>query len=176
TKRNGNRIYGPIRFNANKTQFIPRNDIYFIDKSGNKITMKWMYQGTIAEQGMTFENFIGLSNKRLKRLHLNAKTFDYYDDKTGEYISVKTLNTQTESRLKNPKSLKNTLNTYISAIDNYNGERKGNVKVIPEEIKQKTIELGVPERTTKQQWDAINDSIKNASSKNIKINITIIED
>ncbi|WP_408962390.1 endonuclease toxin domain-containing protein [Proteus mirabilis] len=38
--------------------------------------------------------------KRLKRLHLNAKTFDYYDDKTGEYISVKTLNTQTESRLK----------------------------------------------------------------------------
>ncbi|MDM3842973.1 DUF637 domain-containing protein [Proteus mirabilis] len=176
TKRNGNRIYGPIRFNANKTQFIPRNDIYFIDKSGNKITMKWMYQGTIAEQGMTFENFIGLSNKRLKRLHLNAKTFDYYDDKTGEYISVKTLNTQTESRLKNPKSLKNTLNTYISAIDNYNGERKGNVKVIPEEIKQKTIELGVPEKTTKQQWDAINDSIKNASSKNIKINITIIED
>ncbi|HID9460754.1 TPA: DUF637 domain-containing protein [Proteus mirabilis] len=176
TKRNGNRIYGPIRFNANKTQFIPRNDIYFIDKSGNKITMKWMYQGTIAEQGMTFENFIGLSNKRLKRLHLNAKTFDYYDDKTGEYISVKTLNTQTESRLKNPKSLKNTLNTYISAIDNYNGERGGDVKVIPEKIKQKTIELGVPEKTTKEQWDAINDSIKNASSKNIKVNITIIED
>ncbi|HID7803810.1 TPA: DUF637 domain-containing protein [Proteus mirabilis] len=176
TKRNGNRIYGPIRFNANKTQFIPRNDIYFIDKSGNKITMKWMYQGTIAEQGMTFENFIGLSNKRLKRLHLNAKTFDYYDDKTGEYISVKTLNTQTESRLKNPKSIENTLNTYISTIDKYSGDEKGLIRISPKKIKQKTLELGVPERTTKQQWDAINNSIKNASSKNIKVNITIIEE
>ncbi|WP_286146444.1 hypothetical protein, partial [Shigella sp. FC1967] len=74
TRRNGNRIYGPISFNANKTQFIPINDVYFIDKSGNKITMKWMYQGAIVEQGMTFENYIGLSNKRLTRLHLNAKT------------------------------------------------------------------------------------------------------
>ncbi|HGN2958736.1 TPA: DUF637 domain-containing protein [Proteus mirabilis] len=176
TKRNGNRIYGPIRFNANKTQFIPRNDIYFIDKSGNKITMKWMYQGTIAEQGMTFENFIGLSNKRLKRLHLNAKTFDYYDDKTGEYISVKTLNTQTESRLKNPKSLKNTLNTYISTIDKYSGDGRGTAEVFKKDVKLKTLELGVPEKTTKEQWDAINDSIKNASSKNIKVNITIIEE
>lgn len=176
TKRNGNRIYGPIRFNANKTQFIPRNDIYFIDKSGNKITMKWMYQGTIAEQGMTFENFIGLSNKRLKRLHLNAKTFDYYDDKTDEYISVKTLNTQTESRLKNPKSIENTLNTYISTIDKYSGEKKGGVDILPSDIKSKTLELGVPARTTKQQWDAINNSIKNASSKNIKVNITIVEE
>lgn len=176
TKRNGNRIYGPIRFNANKTQFIPRNDIYFIDKSGNKITMKWMYQGTIAEQGMTFENFIGLSNKRLKRLHLNAKTFDYYDDKTGEYISVKTLNTQTESRLKNPKSLKNTLNTYISTIDKYSGDGRGTAEIFKKDVKLKTLELGVPEKTTKEQWDAINDSIKNASSKNIKVNITIIEE
>ncbi|EOE1184082.1 hypothetical protein [Proteus mirabilis] len=40
----------------------------------------------------------------------------------------------------------------------------------------KTLELGVPARKTKQQWDAINDSIKNASSKNIKVNITIIEE
>ncbi|EPH2122429.1 hypothetical protein, partial [Proteus mirabilis] len=28
-------------------------------------------------------------------------------------------------------------------------------------MKSKTLELGVPARTTKQQWDAINDSIKN---------------
>ncbi|HGN0653734.1 TPA: hypothetical protein ACKRIZ_002429 [Proteus mirabilis] len=44
------------------------------------------------------------------------------------------------------------------------------------DIKSKTLELGVPARTTKQQWDAINDSIKNASSKNIKVNITIVEE
>ncbi|WP_341475088.1 hypothetical protein [Proteus mirabilis] len=125
---------------------------------------------------MTFENFIGLSNKRLKRLHLNAKTFDYYDDKTDEYISVKTLNTQTESRLKNPKSIENTLNTYISTIDKYSGEKKGGVDILPSDIKSKTLELGVPARTTKQQWDAINNSIKNASSKNIKVNITIVEE
>ncbi|WP_167348684.1 DUF637 domain-containing protein, partial [Proteus myxofaciens] len=60
-----NRIYGSISFKANKTQFVSIKDIYFIDKSGNKITMKWMYQGTPEQQGMTFENYIGLSNKRL---------------------------------------------------------------------------------------------------------------
>ncbi|PNL47990.1 filamentous hemagglutinin N-terminal domain-containing protein [Proteus mirabilis] len=176
TRRNGNRIYGPISFNANKTQFIPINDIYFIDKSGNKITMKWMYQGTIVEQGMTFENYIGLSNKRLTRLHLNAKTFDYYDDRTDEYISVKTLNTQTASRIKNPKSIENTLNTYISTMDKYSGDGRGTTEISKKDVKLKTLELGVPEKTTKEQWDAINDSIKNASSKNIKVNITIIEE
>lgn len=81
-----------------------------------------MYQGTIVEQGMTFENYIGLSNKRLTRLHLNAKTFDYYDGNTGEYISVKTLNTQTASQELKSKSIENTLNTYISKIDSYNGD------------------------------------------------------
>ncbi|MFN7082505.1 hypothetical protein ACK4RQ_07275 [Proteus mirabilis] len=49
-------------------------------------------------------------------------------------------------------------------------------KTLPIDITSKTLELGVPARKTKQQWDAINDSIKNASSKNIKVNITIIEE
>ena len=138
--------------------------------------MKWMYQGTPEQQGMTFENYIGLSNKRLTRLHVNAKTFDYYDDKTDEYISVKTLNTQTAARLKNPKTIENTLNTYISKINNYTGDSKDDYNILPIDVKSKTLELGIPARTTKEQWDAINNSIKNASSKNIKINITIIEE
>lgn len=100
----------------------------------------------------------------------------HYDANTGEYISVKTLNTQTASRIKNPKSIENTLNTYISTIDKYSGERRGRAEILPSDVKSKTLELGVPARTTKEQWDAINDSIKNASSKNIKINITIVEE
>ncbi|EOY6912325.1 TPA: hypothetical protein ACQFK2_001004 [Proteus mirabilis] len=43
-------------------------------------------------------------------------------------------------------------------------------------MKSKTLELGVPARTTKQEWGDINNSIKNAFSKDIKVNITIIED
>ncbi|MER1724756.1 hypothetical protein KDA12_19490, partial [Proteus mirabilis] len=66
--------------------------------------------------------------------------------------------------------------TYISTIDKYSGEKKGGVDILPSDIKSKTLELGVPARTTKQQWDAINNSIKNASSKNIKVNITIVEE
>ncbi|MEX9814062.1 hypothetical protein [Proteus mirabilis] len=49
-------------------------------------------------------------------------------------------------------------------------------KILPSDIKSKTLELGVPARTTKQQWDAINNSIKNTSSKNIKVNIAIVEE
>ncbi|WP_228766737.1 MULTISPECIES: hypothetical protein [Proteus] len=108
--------------------------------------MKWMYQGTIVEQGMTFENYIGLSNKRLTRLHLNAKTFDYYDANTGEYISVKTLNTQTASRIKNSQSIENT---YISTMDKYSGDGRGTTEISKKDVKLKTLELGVPEKTTK---------------------------
>ncbi|WP_404932772.1 hypothetical protein [Proteus vulgaris] len=54
--------------------------------------------------------------------------------------------------------------------------RKGSAEILPSDIKSKTLELGVPARTTKQQWDAINNFIKNASSKNIKVNITIVEE
>ncbi|MBG2877086.1 hypothetical protein I4902_14620, partial [Proteus alimentorum] len=78
--------------------------------------------------------------------------------------------------IENPKSIENTLNTYISKIDSYNGDEKGLIRISPKQIKQKTLELGVPEKTNKAQWDAINDSIKNASSKNIKVNITIVEE
>ncbi|WP_338064488.1 hypothetical protein [Proteus alimentorum] len=65
-------------------------------------------------------------------------------------MSVKTLNTQTASRIENPRSIENTLNTYISKIDSYNGERKGSMRIMPEQIKQKTIELGIPENTNKE--------------------------
>ncbi|WP_350422181.1 hypothetical protein, partial [Proteus mirabilis] len=41
-------------------------------------------------------------------------------------------------------------------MDKYSGEKKGGVDILPSDIKSKTLELGVPARTTKQQWDAIN--------------------
>ncbi|MEQ5206331.1 hypothetical protein [Proteus sp. fly-1067] len=91
-------------------------------------------------------------------------------------MSVKTLNTQTASRIENPKSIENTLNTYISTMDKYSGDGRGTTGISKKDVKLKTLELGVPEKTTREQWDAINDSIKNASSKNIKVNITIIEE
>ena len=55
-------------------------------------------------------------------------------------------------------------------------KKKGSVKIMPKQIKQKTIELGISENTNKEQWDVINNSIKNASSKNIRFNITVIEE
>ncbi|QAV24087.1 hypothetical protein [Proteus hauseri] len=61
-------------------------------------------------------------------------------------------------------------------MNKYSGERKGRTEILPSDVKSKTLELGVPVRTTKEQWDIINKSIKNASSKNIKANITIIEE
>ena len=82
----------------------------------------------------------------------------------------------TASRIENPKSIENILNTYISKIDSYNGDGRGTTEIYKKDVNLKTLELGVPEKTTKEQWDAINDSIKNASSKNIKVNITIIEE
>ncbi|WP_421667184.1 hypothetical protein [Proteus terrae] len=61
-------------------------------------------------------------------------------------------------------------------MDKYSGERKESAEILPSDVKSKTLELGVPARTTKEQWDVINNSIKNASSKNIRFNITVIEE
>ncbi|OAT16793.1 hypothetical protein M983_3262 [Proteus myxofaciens ATCC 19692] len=61
-------------------------------------------------------------------------------------------------------------------MDNYPGDKKGVYHILQSDIKSKTLELGIPEKTTKEQWDIINNSIKNASGKNIKVNITIIEE
>ncbi|WP_425415207.1 hypothetical protein [Proteus myxofaciens] len=55
------------------------------------------------------------------------------------------------ARLKNPKTIENTLNTYISKIDNYKGDQRGTVDISKKDIKSKTLELGIPEKTTKEQ-------------------------
>ncbi|WP_368909636.1 MULTISPECIES: hypothetical protein [Proteus] len=60
-------------------------------------------------------------------------------------------------------------------MDKYSGEKE-ELRFYQLMLNQKNLELGVPARTTKEQWDVINNFIKNASSENIKVNITIIEE
>lgn len=36
-------------------------------------------------------------------------------------------------------------------MDKYYGERKRSAEILPSDVKSKTLELGVPARTTKQQ-------------------------
>ena len=42
-------------------------------------------------------------------------------------------------------------------------------------IDKKSLYIGLPEKTTKEQWEGINSAIKNAHEKNVDIKITIIK-
>nr|WP_025421479.1 hypothetical protein [Sodalis praecaptivus] len=82
-----------------------------------EISMKW--GGNIKfDQGDPFEKFVG--NKyfsKSTRTPDTFKTFDYFDEATGSAVSVKTLNTLSNSKINDPKriysSIKNNIDDTI---------------------------------------------------------------
>lgn len=42
-------------------------------------------------------------------------------------------------------------------------------------IDKKVLHIGLPEKTTAEQWKSISNAVKNANDKNIDIKITIIK-
>ncbi|MBD2812902.1 hypothetical protein ID853_19015, partial [Xenorhabdus sp. Vera] len=73
-------------------------DVYRLEKNGSKTQMSWK-EGNY-KQGYPFEDFVG---KELKlpenaRLPYGHNVFDFYLSSNGHAISVKTLDTTTQSR------------------------------------------------------------------------------
>ncbi|MEQ1976895.1 hypothetical protein [Xenorhabdus sp. SGI240] len=100
---------------------------------------------------------------------------DYFNKSTGQAISVKTLNTTTKSRIENPKQISNQLNGYINDMDRFKTTTKGEFILTNDMIKQKTMYLAVPEKTTPTQWAEINKSVSYAMDRNIHIKVTVVK-
>ncbi len=159
-----------------KVSYADLNKIYTTDKKGNKIPMKWYQSGSsINQQGMPFEHYIGTQLPPGSKLPDGFKTFDYYDSKDRIAISVKTINTQTDSRLNKPDAIKYTINGHVNEIMKFSEDDKEGVSLKPNMINKKILHIGIPEKTTSEQWKSISSSVKNANDKNIEIKITIIK-
>lgn len=172
--RRGNpaRMHKHIR----KVSYADLNKIYTTDKKGNKIPMKWYQSGSsINQQGMPFEHYIGTQLPAGSKLPDRFKTFDYYSSKDKIAISVKTINTQTDSRLNKPDAIKYTINGHVNKIMQFSEEEKGEVTLTSDMIKKRVLHIGLPEKTTSEQWKSINSAVKNANDKNIEIKVTIIK-
>ncbi|WP_340614130.1 hypothetical protein [Xenorhabdus thailandensis] len=131
------------------------------------------------KQGYPYEDSVGkelLKWPESTRLPYGSETFDYFNSSTGQAISIKTLNTMTKSRIENPKQISNQLNGYINDMDRFKNTIKGKGEFIltNDMIKQKTMYLAIPEKTTSTQWAEINKSISYAVDKNIDIKVTVV--
>ena len=127
------------------------------------------------KQGFPFEDYISTARKlsSAERLPNSFPVFDYFTV-NKEAISVKTLDTGASS-YQNPNRIRSKLNQYIDKVDNYNEGGSSSFNLESKNISSKTIELAVPSTTNIAQWDAINQSISYANSKNIKFNITVVK-
>ena len=60
----------------------------------------------------------------------------------------------------------------IAQFKNYS---RDDVPLRTDNIKKRVLHIGLPEKTTPEQWKSINSAVKNANDKNIDIKITIIK-
>jgi filamentous hemagglutinin len=108
-------------------------------------------------------------------LPFTFKTFDFFDESTGLAISAKTLDTQTGSRLGNPKQICSILKKYVNDVARFTRDRVGKKIVLSSDISVREIHLAIPTGTTKAQWDQINRAVAYGQQKNVAIKITEVK-
>ncbi|MBS9442974.1 hypothetical protein EAE89_15015 [Photorhabdus heterorhabditis] len=109
------------------------------------------------------------------RLPENFRTFDFYDQKTGIATSVKTLDTRTAARIKDPKQLYSSIKGNIDSVVDFSGYVKKGEEVTSSMISQREIRIAVPKATTVNQWEQINRAIVYGAEKNINVKITVVK-
>ena len=137
--------------------------------SKSKIGMEWG-QG-IQKQGMPWEDYVGKGFPADWRLPKNFKTFDYFIP-PGRAISVKTLDTTTPAKVKNPQQIYNTLKSQIDAAANFEKYALDRVTITAGMIRSKEIHLSVPTATNKVQWQQIKRAIDYGKSRGVKVTVT----
>ncbi|WP_445375075.1 DUF637 domain-containing protein [Photorhabdus tasmaniensis] len=147
--------------------------VYRVEKDGSKTQMAWG-EGNY-KQGYPFEDFVATQMPKGSRLPERFETFDFYDGKTGLAVSVKTLDTRTASRIKNPKQLYTSIKGNIDATVNFTEARLGKKNLNAGMISQREVRIAVPKATTVEQWEQINRAISYGSEKNVNVKIIVVK-
>ncbi|KER01331.1 hypothetical protein [Photorhabdus temperata] len=127
------------------------------------------------KQGMLWEDYVGTQLPADARLPKNFKTFDYYDGVTKTAISVKTMDTQTLSKLTKPNQIYSSLKGNIDAASLFKTYTLLDRKLNTSMIANREIRLAVPANTTKAQWSEINRAIEYGINQGVKVTVTQVK-
>ncbi len=141
--------------------------------SAEKIGLVW--GKGIQKQGMPWEDYVGKSLPADARLPKRFKTFDYYNGTTKTAISVKSLDTQTLSRLNKPNQLYSSVKRNIDDAVNFDGYRSSARTLTSSMIENKEIQLAIPANTTKAQWTEINRAVEYGKYQGVKVIVTQVK-
>lgn len=128
----------------------------------------------IKDQGSGWEEYVSKETPDATELAANAKTFDHFDQTTGEAISDKTLNTLSVSCIKDPRRIYGQLADYVDEIIDY--EPRVDSDITPAEIQSKTLQLAIPEYTSPTQWRYLLRAIIYGKDNGVSIVITRIRE
>ncbi|WP_232832522.1 hypothetical protein [Photorhabdus sp. CRCIA-P01] len=147
--------------------------VYRVEKDGSKTQMTWG-EGNY-KQGYPFEDFVATQMPKDSRLPKNFRVYDFYDEKTGLATSVKTLDTRTASRIKNPKQLYTSMKENIDKTVGFTKETKAGVTVTADMISKREVRIAIPKTTIPDQWEQINRAITYGAEKNVSVKITVVK-
>ena len=109
------------------------------------------------------------------RLPENFKTFDFFDEKSGVATSVKTLDTNTRSRLDVPSRIYSTLKGHVDNVATFKKYSLGKREVSAEYITKREIIVAIPKSTTTKQLEQINKAVAYGAGKGVNVKITVVK-
>jgi hypothetical protein len=131
------------------------------------------YGYPINVQGKAFEEALDATGTLGRRLGDSSKTFDFFDPATGQATSVKSLNTLTDPKLKNPAGITQALNKYVDDLIHYEPRDNSKIDMQTDQINSKALVVAIPKGTTAAQLAAIAKAVDKAKLNGIKIKIVV---
>ncbi|WP_273839162.1 DUF637 domain-containing protein [Providencia rettgeri] len=144
--------------------------------SASEIGMKWYSKGGgINTQGMSWEDAIAKTLPDRARLPKNFKTFDFYNAEQKLAVSAKSLDTQTLSKLNEPKQIYNSIKGNIDKAVQFKEYQLSQIRLDSSMIAKREVWLAVPNSTNKTQWAEINRAVSYGQSVGIEVKITQVK-
>ena len=131
--------------------------------------------GGIQDQGMPWEDYLQRTYGADARLPQNFKTFDFYDEFSGQAISAKTLDTTTASRIEKPEQIYRALKGYVDQMADFQDYKLSKVVLERDMISKKTLDLAVPGGSTQAALQQIARAVQYGESKGIEVLVKVAQ-
>jgi hypothetical protein len=129
----------------------------------------------MVNQGYPWELRVVRQGRVGQALPQGAKTFDGFVDPPGRATSAKTLDTTAYMYAKDPRKIYTKLASYIDQMADYARPRqRGDID--PSAIKQKVLELAVPEYTSNAQREQLSAAMDYGRRRGVLVMITVVAD
>lgn len=105
--------------------------------------------------------------------HIDTKVFDFFWEKIQKAVSVKTLDTLRIGYIKDPRTVYYTIKQYVDDVASYDKPRAG-YDLNPRLIKQRELQLGVPEASSPEQIQQVVRAWTYARERDVNLVVTRI--